>query len=166
MQVSFFEYHLWANKLIYKHLKELPEEVCFQEIQSVFPTLYDTLFHLYQVDFVWLGAIKGDPFEKIVEEVNRLKEENLERSLEKLENSYFQLGNKFREFKNSLENLDAITTLHHPSFGTLTTSYEELFQHVANHGTYHRGNITAMLSQLGYKGVPTDYIFYLYENQK
>ncbi|MEK3724277.1 DinB family protein [Paenibacillus sp. FSL H8-0034] len=41
----------------------------------------------------------------------------------------------------------------------------ELVQHVVNHGTYHRGNITAMLRQLGHKGVPTDYIFYLYADQ-
>ncbi|WP_313897918.1 DinB family protein [Brevibacillus sp. FSL L8-0520] len=36
-------------------------------------------------------------------------------------------------------------------------------QHVVNHGTYHRGNIAAMLRQQGYAGVPTDYVFYLYE---
>lgn len=166
MQASFLEYHLWANKLVYKHLKELPEEVCFQEVQSVFPTLYDTLLHLYQADFVWLGAIRGDSFEKIVEDVEQLKEENPERSFKKLENSHFQLGNKYRELINTFENLDANTSIHHPSFGTLTTSYNELFLHVTNHGTYHRGNITAILRQLGYKGVPTDYIYYLYEKHK
>ncbi|MEH7531611.1 DinB family protein, partial [Priestia megaterium] len=32
-----------------------------------------------------------------------------------------------------------------------------------NHGTYHRGNITAMLRQLGHPGVMTDYVLYLYE---
>jgi uncharacterized damage-inducible protein DinB len=39
-------------------------------------------------------------------------------------------------------------------------------QHVVNHGTYHRGNITAMLRQLGSKGISTDFIFYLYEQEK
>ncbi|WP_379865959.1 DinB family protein [Laceyella putida] len=38
----------------------------------------------------------------------------------------------------------------------------ELVQHVVNHGTYHRGNITAMLRQLDNKGTFTDFIFYLY----
>lgn len=166
MNSSFFEYHLWANKLVYKHLKELPENVCFQEVKSVFPTLYDTLLHMYQTDFIYLYAIKGESFEKIVAAVNQLKEENPERSFEKLEKSYLQLGDKYREFINSLENLHAIISISHPSFGTLTTSYNEILQHVVNHGTYHRGNITAILRQLGYKGVPTDYIFYLYDTQK
>jgi uncharacterized damage-inducible protein DinB len=166
VHASFFEYHLWANKLVYKHLKDLPEDVCFQEVQSVFPTLYDTLLHMYQSDFIYLKAIKGESFEKIVAAVNQLKEENPERSLEKLEKSHDQLGDKYREFINTLENLHANISVSHPSFGTLTTSYQELLQHVVNHGTYHRGNITAILRQLGYKGVPTDYIFYLYETQK
>ncbi|MEC5258611.1 DinB family protein [Bacillus amyloliquefaciens] len=35
-----------------------------------------------------------------------------------------------------------------------------------NHGTYHRGNISAMLHQMGYKGVPTDYIFFQTNHKK
>lgn len=34
--------------------------------------------------------------------------------------------------------------------------------HVVNHGTYHRGNISAMLHQLGDSSVMTDYAFYWY----
>jgi uncharacterized damage-inducible protein DinB len=33
-------------------------------------------------------------------------------------------------------------------------------QHVANHSTYHRGQITTMLRQLGLTPVPTDLIAY------
>ncbi|NHM32597.1 DinB family protein [Neobacillus terrae] len=34
---------------------------------------------------------------------------------------------------------------------------------MANHGTYHRGNITAMLWSLGHKSTSTDYIYFLRE---
>nr|WP_305586406.1 DinB family protein [Fictibacillus sp. WQ 8-8] len=34
--------------------------------------------------------------------------------------------------------------------------------HVVNHGTYHRGNISAMLHQLGDSSVMNDYAFYWY----
>jgi uncharacterized damage-inducible protein DinB len=33
-------------------------------------------------------------------------------------------------------------------------------QHGVLHGPYHRGNITAMLHQLGHCGIPTDYGVY------
>ncbi|MFH0068201.1 DinB family protein [Peribacillus sp. NPDC056705] len=29
-----------------------------------------------------------------------------------------------------------------------------------NHGTYHRGNVSAMLHQQGERDAPTDYVFY------
>jgi uncharacterized damage-inducible protein DinB len=166
MKAQIIDYHLWANRLVFKHIKELPNGVCFHEVQSVFPSLYDTLFHMYQVDFVWLKVINGDSFEKIVEDINQLKAENLERSLEKLVGNHLQLGDKYLDFLSNLDNLHENITVHHPAFGTLKTSYFELLQHVANHGTYHRGNITAILRQLGYKGIPTDYVYYLFEMQK
>ncbi|UFJ42599.1 hypothetical protein LOK74_08945 [Brevibacillus humidisoli] len=43
------------------------------------------------------------------------------------------------------------------------TSYSEVVQHVVNHGTYHCGNLTAMLRQMGYAGVPTDCEFFLFD---
>ncbi|WHY80064.1 DinB family protein [Neobacillus sp. WH10] len=164
--MQIFDYHLWANKLVLKHLKELPGEVRFQEVQSVFPTIYDTIFHMYQVDYVWLRVLKGDSFDSIIQSVTRLQDEKLERSLEKLEQNYLQLSAEYRDFIDGHENLNAITTIHHPSYGTLKASYFELLQHVVNHGTYHRGNITAILRQQGYKGTQTDYVFYLYQIQK
>jgi uncharacterized damage-inducible protein DinB len=37
----------------------------------------------------------------------------------------------------------------------------EIIQHLVNHGTYHRGNIAAMIRQSGYHGTSTDYITFL-----
>ncbi len=44
------------------------------------------------------------------------------------------------------------------------TSLSEMILHVVNHGTYHRGNISAMLHQLGDSSVMTDYAFYWYSD--
>lgn len=44
----------------------------------------------------------------------------------------------------------------------MNTSAAELVPHVVNHGTYHRGNITAMLRQMGYASTSTDYGLYLF----
>ncbi|MCM3024666.1 DinB family protein [Heyndrickxia ginsengihumi] len=42
-----------------------------------------------------------------------------------------------------------------------TQTLFELIQHIVNHGTYHRGNLAAMIRQLGYQGTSTDYITFL-----
>ena len=56
--------------------------------------------------------------------------------------------------------------MQHPKLGTLESTYADIILHVVNHGTYHRGNVTAMLRQLGHPGVPTDYVYYLYEKRE
>lgn len=61
--------------------------------------------------------------------------------------------------------LDKSMTITHPRYGRLDTRFSDILQHVVNHGTYHRGNITAMLRQLGYSGIPTDFVFYLFKQQ-
>ncbi len=43
----------------------------------------------------------------------------------------------------------------------MENTVEEMIYTVVNHGSYHRGNVTAMHRQLGYEGVGYDYIYYL-----
>ncbi|MDF2647517.1 MAG: dinB [Paenibacillus sp.] len=42
------------------------------------------------------------------------------------------------------------------------TSLSEMVLQVVNHGTYHRGNITAMLRQMGHASVMTEYALFWY----
>jgi uncharacterized damage-inducible protein DinB len=42
----------------------------------------------------------------------------------------------------------------------------ELFRHVANHSTYHRGQWVTQLRQLGAKSPSTDYINFLVERPR
>lgn len=163
VSLQFFNYHLWANTLVFNHIKDLPTEIHHQEVLSVFPTLYDTLFHMYKIDYVWLRTLKGESFDQIITDVHQLKEKDPEKGIEKLEETYVQLGEMYKEFIKQLKDVHATITIYHPSYGGCTTSYVELIQHVANHGTYHRGNVTAMLRQLGHQGKPTDYVSYLFE---
>jgi uncharacterized damage-inducible protein DinB len=48
-------------------------------------------------------------------------------------------------------------------FRTTRVSLAHLMQHLANHSTYHRGQITLMLRQLGAEPLPTDFHHFLVE---
>lgn len=76
---------------------------------------------------------------------------------------YTELAGEYKTFFDNFGDLSKVITIEHPKYGSLETPVEDLVKHVVNHGTYHRGNITAMLRQQGHAGIPTDYIFYLYE---
>jgi uncharacterized damage-inducible protein DinB len=156
-----YDYHIWANAKVCNHLKGLPQGVVEQEIQSVFPSIYQALVHIYKIDIVWLSTMSGDSFEVVRDKVTRLTEETQGKSVEELETLYAALAERFKAFFNE-QDMDVVASYPHPQYGILRASYADIVQHIVNHGTYHRGNITAMLRQLGYKGVPTDYAFYLY----
>jgi len=51
------------------------------------------------------------------------------------------------------------------SFGPARDPRWQIMQHVVNHGTYHRGQVIAMLRQLGAKGVATDLIAFYRERK-
>lgn len=44
---------------------------------------------------------------------------------------------------------------------TFTYPLGETLVHIANHGTYHRGQVATLLRQLGKTPVSTDYLLYL-----
>ncbi|MGG3573039.1 DinB family protein [Bacillus gobiensis] len=161
-----YDYHVWANRKVFKHLKELPRDIYTQEIQSVFSSISDAAAHIYLADNVWLSVLAGHSFEETVRMRDQWNEETTGASLEEMEKLYDELTERFREFFYQAGDMETIDSYRHPRYGTLEASYAELIQHVVNHGTYHRGNITAMLRQLGHPGVLTDFAFYLFETKK
>jgi len=163
---KIYDYHVWSNQKVFARLKEVPEEILQQEIQSVFQSILDAAKHIYRVDVVWLNVMMGKSFDEIVALMGVEMEKINTMTFTELENAYQNIANQFEEFFSSLGYKDQPVVTEHPQFGKLETTVSELVQHVSNHGTYHRGNITAMLRQLGYPGASTDYIFYLYEKQK
>jgi len=154
-----FEYHVWANGRVFRRLEELPEDIPRREIPNVFPTVFDTLVHIYRIDNVWLLAMQGR-FADIVPSSRRILEETRALSLRQLEEKFRDQAEQYRAFLEAAD-MEAVSAYPHPQFGTLHARYIDIVRHVVNHGTYHRGNITAMLRQLGHPGVPTDLVFYM-----
>lgn len=158
-----YDYHVWANQRVFEHLGSLPADVYDQPVQSVFGSISEVLLHVYTVDTLWLAVMHDVGSEEITAALNRARQETQDISAEELEAKFEELSEQYIAFLDDQEDLDRPVTPHHPHLGPLHTQLSELVKHVANHGTYHRGNITAMLRQLGHRGVPTDYAFYLYE---
>ncbi|GFZ98274.1 protein DinB [Paenibacillus marchantiophytorum] len=161
-----YEYHAWANGRVFARLAELSEETLHQELKDVFPSLYAGLVHIYQVDTVWLAAVQGRSYEEAKELRAKVQEKTTGKSIKELEALFLELAESYRNFLNEGGVPQLVRDFTHPTLGVLEASISELIQHVVNHGTYHRGNITSMLRQLGYTGVPTDYVLYLYEANK
>lgn len=161
--IQLLNYNRWANNRVLNHLKELPDEVYDREIKSVFSSVEEVIGHMYLVDGMWLSVISGDPLEETMKVIEQLREESIGKELDEMREQFTWIADKYDIFINGLPDPDEVITIEHPQFGKMDSPISALVQHVVNHGTYHRGNITAMLRQQGEEGVPTDFVFYLYE---
>ncbi|MDQ0113805.1 putative damage-inducible protein DinB [Paenibacillus harenae] len=94
---------------------------------------------------------------ELMERTNRLAAQTEGKRIEELDLMMSELSVRLRKFIAEHEELEAMC----PS-GAFQARYVDFIQHLVNHGTYHRGNVTAMLRQIGHPGTPTDFGFYLY----
>lgn len=92
----------------------------------------------------------------------QLKEQTEAKEIEEMEDLFLRLSERYILFLQQKEQLNQPLQIQNPSSGIMKTTVSELLPHVVNHGTYHRGNITAMLRQAGHASAPTDYGLYLF----
>lgn len=161
-----YDYHVWANDRLFAHLEQLPEEVFHAEVTSVFPSVSQTCAHMYLFEQLYMLVLAEVPNEEIFPKISGWTEEAQGKTVNEMQQLFGSVAERFRDLLRNTPEPDKKMTIEHPKYGKMEARFSDILQHVVNHGTYHRGNVTAMLRQQGYSGVPTDYIFYLLEQQK
>ncbi|GAK42319.1 hypothetical protein TCA2_4811 [Paenibacillus sp. TCA20] len=163
--IKFFDFHVWATNKMFTHLESLPDNIFIEETPSSFPTIKDTLIHIYVVEKGWLSTLKLeeltdiDEMTKNVQSLTKLAESKDIQGLKKL---FDDLHEDYRKFFKSIEDFNQVIPVF---FGQSHMAYGDIITHVVNHGTNHRGSITTMLRQLGHASCNTDYGAYIYELQ-
>ncbi|ALX48268.1 DinB family protein [Lentibacillus amyloliquefaciens] len=165
LELQLYDYNEWANGQIFNRLKELPKDVYRQEVQSVFSSISHVLAHVYLSDLGWIEVFSGKSMNYSLKLQKQLKEEKVSKGIEEMEAMFLKLSERYKLFLSKMENSDKPLVIENPNGDLMETSVFEQVLHVVNHGTYHRGNITAMLRQMGYASIPTDYGLYLYLKQ-
>ncbi|KIL47113.1 DinB family protein [Jeotgalibacillus campisalis] len=152
---DWFSYHIWGTTRQLTHLSELPENVYTKEIQSVFPTIQAVFEHVWLVDSLWLKRMQGE--EKPEVELKTLL------TVETAHKEFMVLHQQMMTYITNVEDPSLIRSFQTMKGIHMENSIEEMLYTVVNHGSYHRGNVTAMHRQMGYSGKPYDYIYYLEE---
>ncbi|WP_168413181.1 DinB family protein [Bacillus salacetis] len=150
---QLFHYHAWAVEKLLSYIeKEVPQAFSAQ-IVSVFPSIEETFFHQYEVDLLWYGRMNKE----FQGEVKTLSSPGEYRQ------AFQELHMDIQRFIAESRDLTSLVHYRTSSGEEFTNQRGDLLQHLVNHGTYHRGNISAMLRQQGYIGISTDYIYFLRE---
>ncbi|MEC1375537.1 DinB family protein [Heyndrickxia oleronia] len=161
---NMYKYHVWANKVLLERINELPKNVLYEEVSSSYPNIAQTFSHIYVVDVMWLQVLKGMDMQEALEASMVILEKANSYSLDEFVKYFEELALQYEEWMNSQNDLEQKINLNNPWSGARETAYSEILFHVANHGTYHRGNITTMLRQLGYASTMNDFCLYWYQS--
>ncbi|MFP7478773.1 DinB family protein [Terribacillus saccharophilus] len=161
---QMYIYHSWANQTLFNRIKELPATVLREEVNTSFPTIAQAFGHIYAVESVWYKVLTGVHMQDAVEMCMPLEKETLLYSAENFANSFAQLSEKYKVWLQGQDDLDRNILLENPYVGTRNIQLSKIVLHVVNHGTYHRGNVSAMLRQLGHASTMNDYSLFWYQD--
>lgn len=150
---AHLSYSAWASRRLLDFAAGIPGAHLTQEIANSHGGILKTFQHVYYADRIWLARMEGAvPTDFADPEPGPTLAELNDRwfgILERLETwAAQQDSNRIVAYKN-IKGEDFAKPIY------------LILLHVVNHATYHRGQIAAMLRQLGHVPPFTDLIYYM-----
>ena len=154
--IELADYNIWANDIVQGWLNALADEQWNQTIVSSFNSIRETALHLTGTESVWLDRLnKVEAPVWLPPVFTGTKKEMLDR-----------WNNASHNIKSFVEKFDETKINEKLDFKRLngdqySMPYHQVFAHVFNHSTYHRGQLVTMLRQAGFTNVSsTDLLGY------
>ena len=155
-----YEYNAWANARSLEAVGRLTAGEFTRESGGSFASVRDTLVHMLWAEWVWLRRWLG--------ESPRVTFDPAEfPDLARLRARWAEVERGQAEFVAGLTDESLRRTLTYTNTRGEEWSYTlaEMMLHTANHATYHRGQVTTLLRQLGREPALTDFLYYIDERQ-
>jgi len=160
-----YENDRWANNRILQAVSALTPEQFTRDLGSSFPSVRDTLVHIIGGEWIWLQYWKESSHSPKSLTDLKTRRDGLFNpdafpNVTTVQLKWAEVEKEQAEFANSVTNESLEKVL---PFRTTQISLACLMQHVANHSTYHRGQIALMLRQLDAEPPATDFHVFLAE---
>ena len=162
-----YEYDRWANNRVLQAVSTLSAEEFTRDLGGSFRSVRDTLVHIVGVERGWLTCWKEpSPSSTFVKDYwtrhNALFNPNAFPDLAAVQLKWAEIEREQVEFVNRVTNESSGRML--PVYAK-QISLAHLMQHLANHSTYHRGQVSLMMRQLAAGPVATDFALFLMEGR-
>jgi len=146
-----YDYNAWANRRSLSAAAALAPEQFTKPMGSSFSSIRDTLAHIFGAEWIWLERFQGRSPSSLPDTTQYP--------------DVVTLGERWGEFEPRLlnfvraltqSNLDRVMEYKTLKFGVYSNPLWQSMQHLVNHGSYHRGQVTTLLRQLGAPAILTD----------
>ena len=152
---ELLSYNTWANGRMLEVVSDLNAEQFSRELGGSYPSIQATLTHMLWAEWVWLERWQDhSPME--------LFQPSEFPSVESVKARWQSVHAGQRAFVTSLtqDQLQRVGKYTNRKGETWQYVLWRQVQHLFNHSTYHRGQVTNMLRLLGTRPVATDFLAY------
>ena len=151
-------YNIWANNRLINNLLKQDDKLLTTELVGSFPTIRETIRHIWYGETGWLSRLNGNGWETT--KVNEFSGTNKE--------LFAEWQTTSEDFKNFIIKNDVEKVLNFVHKGEhFSIPSREAMHTVFNHGSFHRGQIIMMMRQLGITNFQqTDYIEWVREKER
>ena len=150
-----YRYNRWADATILNAVAPLSKDDFSRKLGGSFPSVRETLVHIMGAEWIWLRRWKGvsppallsaAEFPDLISIKHRWPEIEAEQMefVAGMTDALLQQPLKYVNLKGQLFEYPLVRVM----------------QHLVNHGSYHRGQVTNFLRQLGAQPIATDLLVY------
>ena len=163
-----FEFDRWANSRVLEAVSTLNAEEFTRDLGGSFRSVGDTLVHIVGSESSWLRCWnEPSPSAAFIDDVWTRHEARFDPNafsdLAAVQSKWAEIEKEQIEFVNRVTNESLGRML---PVGTKQISLGHLMQHLANHSSYHRGQIALMMRQLAATPLATDFAMFLMEGRR
>jgi uncharacterized damage-inducible protein DinB len=157
---NLIAFHYWARDRMLDAVESLSQEQYTRELGGSFGSVRDTVVHTLSGECVWLARWKG-------ETPTRMLAPESYPDFASVSNAWLDHEANLRRFFEAIDEQGIQKVMPYRTLAGIESAAPlwQMLQHVVNHASYHRGQVTTLLRQLGAappKG--TDLITFYREN--
>jgi uncharacterized damage-inducible protein DinB len=157
---SLARYHAWATGKLYEHVDGLPDADYRKDVGLFFKSVHGTLNHLLVADSaLWFPRFAEGVSSKVTLDAE------LESDRAALRGRLLEAVPRWQALIASLDDarLAHTSTLDYTTTKGIAQSlpFAPTLGHVFNHGTHHRGQVTAAITAMGYPCPEIDWVWML-----
>jgi len=141
---TLLDFHYWARDRMLEALEPLTAEQFTRDLGSSFRSIRDTVAHTYAAEWAWYSRWRGHT-------PTALLPADQFPDLATIRRSWVEQEQKVRALVAELgeAGVDRVMPYTLLSGVSSASPFWQMLQHVVNHASYHRGQVTTMLRQLG-----------------
>jgi uncharacterized damage-inducible protein DinB len=152
---THLKYSTWASQRLLAAAKKLSPEDLVKNVGASHGSILGTLSHIHFADRIWYSRVV-DPNEPVIRESDWAT----------LETEWPAIQRKWEAWAEGLQDTDLGRMVACKSMDGIPyqVAAEKTVMHLVNHDSLHRGQVMAMIRQLGIAPPPTDLMMYYRES--